>query len=310
MNKINKILLFLLTVGYVHIVFSQAEGNYSKSYGNSGDGYAVPNLSTVYLNDSSFILQSKVLYNIKPDKLVAIFSVTQVGKELKECNANLNAKLETFRGKLSSLGISKENIHTDILYCIPKYEMNIEKKIFSKTATEVPVGYEIQKNIHITFDSEDQLESLLNAALESEIYDFVKVEYFLSDKWKWQKMAMMKASEILDFKADTLFKRFNVSNKTRNVLHEEVQMIVPTQKYRFYTAYESHNPYYKGGIKSKNTTYAEKNQTQFYDGVKQGEFDYIENPIENKPAISLIYRIVVRYTIPRPDKPHSTPTKP
>jgi uncharacterized protein YggE len=300
----------------VGITFGQAEGNYAKSqgnalYGNYNTPYNSPSFSTIQLNDSTFTLQSKVLYNIKPDKLVAIFSVTQTGKELKECNTNLNAKLESFRGKIGNLGISKENIHTDILYCIPKFEMSVEKKMFSKTATEVPVGYEMQKNIHVTFDNEEQLEGILNAALESEIYDFVKVEYFIADKWKWQKAAMLKAAQILDIKADTLFKYFNVNNKTRNVVHEEVQMITPPQKYRSYTAYESYNPYYKGGVKPKNTTYAEKNQTQFYDAVKQSEFDYIENPVENKPVVSMIYRIVVKFTIPKENNRSNTAnTKP
>lgn len=315
MNKTNNFLWLIVILSSFQTVYGQAEGNYAKSqgnavgYGNYNTAYTYPNFSSVQLNDSTFMLQSKVLYHIKPDKLVAIFSVTQTGKELKECNTNLNAKLENFRTKISTLGIGKESIHTDILYCIPKFEMTVEKKMFSKTATEIPIGYEMQKNIHVTFDSEEQLESILNAALESEIYDFVKVEYFIADKWKWQKMAMLKATQILDFKADTLFKYFNIPNKTRNVVHEEVQMITPPQKYRSYTAYESYNPYYKGA-KPKNTTYAEKNQTQFYDAVKQGEFDYIENSVENKPVVSLIYRISVKYTIPKETNRQNIPVKP
>ena len=65
---------------------------------------------------------------------------------------------------------------------LPKYEYDVSKKLFSrKTYTEIPKGFELQKNIHIRYTDPTLLERIVTAAARQEIYDIVKVDYFVKD---------------------------------------------------------------------------------------------------------------------------------
>jgi len=45
--------------------------------------------------------------------------------------------------------------------------------LFSKTYTEVPKGFEMQKNLHIKFNDENLLDDIMTFAANNEIYDFI-----------------------------------------------------------------------------------------------------------------------------------------
>jgi hypothetical protein len=65
---------------------------------------------------------------------------------------------------------------------VPVYEIETTRKLFSKTYQEVPAGFEIQKNIHVRFTDARILDRLVTAAAKEEIYDLVKVDFFVVDQ--------------------------------------------------------------------------------------------------------------------------------
>ncbi len=77
------------------------------------------------------------------------------------------------------------DIYVDMVNFFPKYEYDVSKKLFSKkTYTEIPKGFELQKNIHIRYTAPALLDRIVTAAARQEIYDIVKVDYFVKDPQK------------------------------------------------------------------------------------------------------------------------------
>ena len=113
-------------------------------------------------NEISFSVN--VLMNRKADSYLAIFNITQNAKTAKEVNQIVNTKITGFLSKLKALSITKDDVFTDIISLIPVYDYQIEKKLFSKTYTEVPKGFELQKNLHIRFSDENLLDDILTNA--------------------------------------------------------------------------------------------------------------------------------------------------
>jgi hypothetical protein len=83
---------------------------------------------------------------------------------------------------LKGLNIPAEDIYIDMANFLPKFEYDVNKKLFSrKTYTEIPIGFELQKNIHIRYTDLSLLERIVTTAARQEIYDIVKVDYFVKD---------------------------------------------------------------------------------------------------------------------------------
>jgi hypothetical protein len=78
--------------------------------------------------------------------------------------------------------VKEKDVFTDMLSFVPVYEIETTRKLFSKTYQEVPAGFEIQKNIHIKFTDARILDQLVTAAAKEEIYDLVKVDFFVGSK--------------------------------------------------------------------------------------------------------------------------------
>ena len=51
----------------------------------------------------------------------------------------------------------------------------------SDTLVEIPKGFELQKNVHIRYNDPSLLDRIVTAAARQEIYDIVKVDYFVKD---------------------------------------------------------------------------------------------------------------------------------
>jgi ketosteroid isomerase-like protein len=115
------------------------------------------------------------------DSYLAIFTFTQLGQSAEEADSH-DERLRKSSARVAKSGVKEKDVFTDMLSFVPVYEIETTRKFFSKTYQEVPAGFEIQKNIHIKFTDARMLDKLVTAAAKEEIYDLVKVDFFVRSK--------------------------------------------------------------------------------------------------------------------------------
>ena len=100
---------------------------------------------------NQIIFKAQALMNVKADRYLAVFNLTQVGKTAPETNRLINQRIDGFLTDLRDLSVEQEDTYTDMIYLIPTFEFEVQKKLFSSdTYVEVPTGFEMQKNVHIS----------------------------------------------------------------------------------------------------------------------------------------------------------------
>jgi hypothetical protein len=66
---------------------------------------------------------------------------------------------------------------------VPIFEK--ERKTSGKNYTQVPKGFEMQKNLHVRYKNAAQLDALFTVAAQCEIYYLIKVENFRIGVWNY-----------------------------------------------------------------------------------------------------------------------------
>ena len=137
--------LILVLFLFPQLIFAQHKGNHNMVPINSR-AHAVAHQPSPNVN-----FTVEVLMNAPATTYTAVFNVSQVGASSEEANTLIDARINKVKNGLLALGLPKESIHVDMISFVPVYEIEVEKKLFSKTYNEVPKGFEIQKNIHVDF---------------------------------------------------------------------------------------------------------------------------------------------------------------
>jgi hypothetical protein len=252
MKNAIKIILPLLIFVYTNITFAQATGNdiynsnnrfqQNSSYRGSADRKyksAQPNINHDYFvnqsanpswfsgltaanyntSNSEIVVNVNILYNAVPSSYMAIFHINQAAEKISELDTLMNRRVEKFINMAKSLGLKRENFYLDMIALVPIYSK--EKRVFSKTYTQVPKGFEIQKNIHVKYYDPNLLDKLFGMAAQCEIYDLIKVEYLYDSAEIAGQTMRNKAIQCLNTKlanykklginVDTSFKQFTES---------------------------------------------------------------------------------------------------
>ena len=158
-----------------------SRANIATSMGNGaayGNQYAQQ-----YVNlQPSNVLQIKLrsLYNVDATDYTAVFNIVQVGKTAEETTKLMNDKIEIVKQDLKSKGFQGQ-FSLDMISFVPQYEIEVTKKLFSKTYTEVPVGFELQQNLLISYKKDSDFQKILTACGKAEVYNLVKVDYYVKN---------------------------------------------------------------------------------------------------------------------------------
>ncbi len=128
------------------------------------------------------VLEVNAMMNMRADSYLAIFHVTQLGQSAEEADSLMNERVNGVLRRVKDLGLKEKDVFTDMLSFVPVYELEGTRKLFSIRYQEIPAGFEIQKNIHIRFTDARMLDKLVTAAAKEEIYDLVKVDFFVSQQ--------------------------------------------------------------------------------------------------------------------------------
>lgn len=281
-------------------IFAQAEGNYQYQQNAARSNYYAPTkLPPADLNlagDNQVEIRINALSNHEADSYTAIFSMVQVGKTTEETNALLNARLDAFLAGLKLTGIPDSNIFVDMVNFLPKFEYDVSKKLFSKkTYTEIPKGFELQKNIHVRYTDPTLLDRIVTAAARQDIYDIVKVDYFVKNPQAHYTQLREAAFKYLN-QVKQQYKSIGIRlDSAYTITAENAWVAYPTNRYESYKAYASQRLDENDNIKVYNT---EKTTSRFYNAVSCNDYDIVINPEILEPAVQFSYNLVVRFTLP------------
>ncbi|MBL7814564.1 MAG: SIMPL domain-containing protein [Saprospiraceae bacterium] len=304
-------LLVMLVLSFTAL--SQTMGNANQQVYNTSTAANVHNQNPVSNNTnnnkrvelpinlyhSNVNLQAEILYNAKPSTYLAIFATTQEGEKAEDVDRNMNQRIETFKRGLTEAGISSSQVFVDFISLMPKYEMQVEKKRFSKTANEVPIGFQLKKNIHISFTDGKVLDKIISAATAAEIYDLAKVEVSMSDSKKALAECREEAMKIIKEKTK-VFADLGIKTTPLSI-GDNFETYYPSENYESYVAaaydysqVQSQQQFKVGKIAVK---YANKDRTVFYSRLPYDQFDTVINPDFIEPPIQIHYKLMVQYQI-------------
>ncbi len=282
---------------------AQVMGNYAEqqqTYSNvnfDAQYRAVPKGAT-FVAENMIEISVNALSNQRANSYTAIFSVMQLGKTADESNNLINQRLEAMQTALRQAGIAATDVYVDMVNFLPKYEYDVSKKMFSKkTYTEIPTGFEIQKNIHVRYRDPALLEKIVTAAAQQEIYDIVKVDYFV-DRPQQVYMELRRAAfQYLDTVQALYQKNGLAMDSAYLITAENAWVAYPINRYETYQAFSSQS--LDATTKNEaNVNRADKPVSRFYNAVPANDYDIVINPEILEPAVQFSYNLLVRFTLP------------
>lgn len=296
------------------VLQAQVMGNYGEQnqmqYQNiapSPQFRAVPK-SAQFLADNVLEISINALSNQRADSYTAIFSVMQVGKTAEETNGLLNTRLNGFIAAIKNLGIPATDIFVDMVNFLPRYEYDISKKLFSqKTYTEIPKGFELQKNVHVRYANPELLDDIVTAAAAQEIYDIVKVDYFVNDPNKVYRELRQTAFAYLN-DIEARYRDIGIPLDSAYLMTAENAWVAyPINRYESYQAFSVQAIDLSDKYAKINP--ADKPTSRFYNAIPANDYDIVINPAILEPAVQFSYNLVARYTLAPYQAPVRTVTK-
>lgn len=277
--------------------FSYQNSNTAPSIfsGLSPAGYSTSN--------SEIVVNVNILFNARPSAYMAIFHINQAAEKISELDTLMNRRVEKFISMAKTLGLKRDNFYLDMIALVPIYSK--EKRVFSKNYTQVPKGFEIQKNVHVKYYDPNHLDRLFAMAAQCEIYDLIKVEYLYDSAEYAGQIMRTKAIAALNAKlanykklgvnVDTSFKQFT---ETGNIFF-------PIDRYQAYkplavsSVDESDKPE-DNNTMMKTSSGMITRTTVFYNQATMEGYDAVVNPSPLQPPIQFVYTLSVHYRYNQP----------
>lgn len=297
---------------------AQYGGNINLSSGNAK--LHTPNIEYSYINNNSnhasktsnfvstdkSVMTIKGLANIKADNYVAIFNVNQTGEDTDEVNSLMDMRINKV---IQAFKEHKDvEIFVDMISFVPMYEYELERKMFSKkTYSEIPAGFELQKNLHIRLTEPDVFNEVIAVCAESQIYDLVRVDYYCEKVKDIKKQLMAQAKQLIDEKTQFYKSMGNiVSGEYTIQIKDNFKVYVPIEQYYSYKVYKSSSI---GKGRRLVINQADKNKTLYYQPLSNQGFDFVINNVIVEPVIQVVYEIEVTKTKVVKPEPKPAPVK-
>ncbi len=303
-------IIFLVLATAMHFTgFAQAKGNFDyRDLSNVNfmhPAVQAAQRSLVALKAPGEVeLRIRGLSNCVADSYLAIFTVSQVGKTQKEADELLRNRIETIRAALQG-NDTKVEVFIDMISFLPIYEIEESKKLFSKsTYNEIPKGFELKKNLHFKYRDSSVLEKLVTVCAEQEIYDIVRVDYFIDDIEKKKAEIIAKAEAMLEAQVTRYKKRLKDDfAQMQYQFGEGFAMYYPVEQYRTYMTYHSNTLTKATGGETRAT---QQTTAQFFLPRMSKDYDFVINNSMLEPVIQIEYEAVLRLS-PKPKEKEQAP---
>lgn len=302
-------LIFVICMQMFAYCFAQNAGNIN--YNNTNTGREIVNQTLdASITPNSFkeiFISVKGIYNAKATKQVAVFSLTQTGKNIEAITQLMDQRIQSIQQEVKKLNNTIEFV-TDMISFVPLYEYDVEKKLFNKkTYNEIPKGFELKKNIHIGYTQGHLIDQLVAICANHEVYDLVRVDYLSSEfeqiQAKLRQKAKLEMNKIVQ-NYGTLMRTDLFSKK--KVASEGFNITYPQERYYSFQAYSSTNLHHK---KNATVHQEEKSTTLHYVPLYFKTHNFIINPEIIEPVIQMVYELQLRIDISEKPQKSSSYTK-
>ncbi|MCB0770092.1 MAG: SIMPL domain-containing protein [Flavobacteriales bacterium] len=248
------------------------------------------------IQGNMLVLEVNAMMNMTADSYLAIFNITQLGQTAEEADSLMNGRVNGMIRRLHEYGIKEKDVFTDMLSFVPVYEIETTRKLFSKTYQEVPAGFEIQKNIHIRFTDARVLDKLVTAAAKEEIYDLVKVDFFVEQQSASFDTLRMFATKLMRQKIENFDKLGLKVAESHRTAAEKNGAYFPLDRYTTYQSrsQSSLNSRRKGQVVND----VKKANTLFYNKVPYGNFDIVLHAEITEPPVQYTYNLTMQFQLP------------
>jgi len=248
------------------------------------------------IQGNMLVLEVNAMMNATADSYLAIFHIIQLGQSAEEADSLMNSRVNSLIRRVAKDGVKEADVFTDMLSFIPVYEIETTRKLFSRSYQEIPAGFEIQKNIHIRFRDARILDRLVTAAAKEEIYDLVKVDFFVEHQSACYDTLRMFATKLLNKKLENFSSLGLKVSESHRTAAEQNCAYFPLDRY---TAYQTRtqsslNSRRKGQLIND----VRKPQTLFYNKVPYGNFDIVLHAEITEPPVQYTYNLVVMCQLP------------
>ncbi|MGB4846921.1 MAG: SIMPL domain-containing protein [Saprospiraceae bacterium] len=289
------------TINYLSVVLfcivwmtAHAQQSGNSVYGQGFSKGKMPGKETLYLSDSTFIIEASVLQNVIADGYVATFGLSEEAPTLKACNELIDKRIKEFTNELFKMGVAKTDIYVDMTSQNKVYDY----KITGELAEEYLQGFELKKNIIVKFNHIIDLDQMVIIAANDEIYDLVKVDYIVTDLNAIHAQLFNAAVEIINQKKALYITATNAHlSPTSEIYGDQFYSFYPDQLYASYQAYESGNVSGSGYNNTYATKEIRKSATYYYDKINYSGFDKVINPYVMEPAVEFVLTLQVKYKI-------------
>ena len=315
MKKSNLALLLLIFSSY--FLIAQHKGNYNQitpdisrqnilTSGNANiyNPVVQQQIHKVLQASNVLTIDVKALQNVSATTYTAIFNVSQIGPSAEKTNELMKERIDSIKYRLNNKGITQKDIAIDVISFVPNYEVEVTKKLFSKTYSEVPKGFELQQNIHIQFTKTSQFESILEACAKSEVYNLVKVDYFIDNIQTVYKNLQDQLLKIIEDKK-AYYKVLGFDMTQYNVaIADDKYCYFPKDFYQSYQAYNSVS--FEALDKNKGVTTVKKQTSYYYHPLTYENYDVVVNPSILEPVVQIGMHIKLVFT-PKPKEKKEQP---
>jgi hypothetical protein len=233
-----------------------------------------------------------LLYNAQPSQYIAVFSIAQTAPTLEAAVRFASERVMGFKRELSRFS-DTSSIHLDVVSIMPTYELEAEKKVFSRRFVETPNGFEVKQNLHIPISSEKILPSLVSIAAKHEIYDFVKLNYVLDKpEFIYDSLRLLAIQELQKKMKNYSVLGFPLQAASQT-LAEKIEILSP--RYDFYQPQSSLR------LPNAKITEAKKSPTYFYSPLLNASqtqaFDRVLGQKSLLPCLQIIFSLKTRVKV-------------
>ncbi len=259
---------------------------------NSSESKRVPP-KILALNDSSFLIQANIIMNVAPDSYVITLGVSDSSNSVSEANRKINLRISNLTTAISRFDIKKQDLFVDMTTQTRLYDFELR----AGTMTEVPVGFEIKKNIILRTTSIASIDELLSVASKYAIYDLVKVDYVVNDLNKINRQLFNQAVEIISQKKAAYVAVTGMSLQTASQVYaEDYYSNYPDQLYKSYTP--SGTTIYSTESRTNVKTIV-KSPTFYYDPQNYSGIDKVITTGSIEPTVEFGLSLQIKYYINR-----------
>lgn len=254
----------------------------------------------VFSTDNSILVDINAIINVEADSYVAVFNVSQTAPTIEEVQRLTQQRIDAVQKEMASInGI--EQIFVDMLSLVPVYELEVEKKIFSKnTYDELPAGFELQKNIHIRYQDPEVLDKLVLICGSQEIYDLVKVDYYVADFQLYYDTLRSACYEFLDQRLEEYQAKGMQMDTSRIFITENSDYSQPAERYLDYSAFIT-NTFQGKNQNSKLVHRQRKKVTQYYQPITYKGYDIVLHPEIVQPVLQFTFNMKAKYFLQQPE---------